>query len=74
MGHSAEAAPATLLSRPASRPWGSDADADLAEDRFKKRLADYRSDRRAPPAKWLLPGSCLAEVLAAAAGQARRRR
>ncbi len=43
--------------------WGSDADADLAEKRFRKRLSTYRSGRYAPPAKWLLPGSCLAEAL-----------
>jgi hypothetical protein len=43
--------------------WGSDADADLAEKRFQKRLSDHRSGHRAPPAKWRVPGSCLAEAL-----------
>jgi hypothetical protein len=38
------------------------ADAAKAEKRFSKRLSTYRSGHRAPPAKWLLPGSCLAEM------------
>jgi hypothetical protein len=45
---------------------GSDADAARAEKRFRKRLADYRARHRAPPEKWQLPGSRLAEVLARA--------
>ena len=44
-------------------PWGSDADADLAEQRFKKRLAAYRAGHRAAPEAWQRPGTCLAEVL-----------
>jgi hypothetical protein len=44
------------------RRWGSDADADLAEQRFKKRLSKYRAGLRAAAA-WLLPGSRLAEAL-----------
>jgi hypothetical protein len=48
---------------------GSDADADLAARRFKKRLADYRSGHRATPEAWRQPGTCLAEVLAAVAGR-----
>jgi hypothetical protein len=46
---------------------GSDADAAWAEKRFRKRLADYRARRHAPPAEWQVPGTRLAEVLAAAA-------
>jgi hypothetical protein len=49
------------------RQWGSDADADLAEQRFAVRLAAYRAGHVAPPAKWLRPGSCLAEALGAPA-------
>ncbi len=45
------------------RGWGSDADADLAEQRFKKRLAAYRAGHRAAPEAWQRPGTCLAEVL-----------
>ncbi len=45
------------------RGLGSDADAALAEKRFKTRLSTYRSGRYAPPAKWPLAGSCLAEAL-----------
>jgi hypothetical protein len=41
---------------------GSDADAALAEKRFRKRLDDHRAGHCAPPA-WLLPGSCLAAAL-----------
>jgi hypothetical protein len=48
-------------------PWGSDADADLAEKRFRQRLAHYRARRAAPPEAWLRRGSCLAEVLNAPA-------
>jgi hypothetical protein len=46
-----------------ARGWGSDADADLAEKRFTGRLCRYRAGHVAPPAEWLLPGSCLAEAL-----------
>jgi hypothetical protein len=45
---------------------GSDADADKAESRFKCRLAAYRARRAAPPVEWQVPGTRLAEVLAAA--------
>jgi hypothetical protein len=50
------------------RGWGSDADAALAEKRFKNRLCEYRSGTHVPPEAWLLPGSRLAEVLNAPAG------
>ncbi len=43
--------------------WGSDADADLAEQRFQKRVSRCRAGRGAPPEAWLLPGSRLAEAL-----------
>jgi hypothetical protein len=45
------------------RGWGSDADADLAEQRFRARRSRYRAGHAAPPEAWLLPGSCLAEAL-----------
>jgi hypothetical protein len=53
------------------RWWGSDADADKAEQRFSKRLAAYRAGLRATPAKWQVPGTCLAEVLNAPAVRGR---
>jgi hypothetical protein len=40
--------------------------------RFSARLVDYRSGRRAPPEEWRVPGTCLAEVLGAAAVRRRR--
>jgi hypothetical protein len=43
--------------------WGSDADADKAERRFKVQLSCYRTRRAAPPEEWQVPGSRLAEAL-----------
>ncbi len=57
-----------------ARGWGSDADADLAEKRFTDRLSRYRAGHAAPPAKWQVPGSCLAEVLNAPAVRGGKRR
>jgi hypothetical protein len=59
--HSRLSTPANTLRR--ARRSGSDADADLAEQRFKKRLSDYRGGHAAPPEAWRVPGKCLAEVL-----------
>jgi hypothetical protein len=55
-------------------PWGSDADADLAEKRFAKRLSRNRAGHAAPPEAWQVPGSCLAEVLNAPAVRGGHRR
>jgi hypothetical protein len=56
-----------LLIHGACARWLSTSTADKAERRFRQRLADYRAGHRAPPEEWRVPGTCLAEVLGAAA-------
>jgi hypothetical protein len=45
------------------RQLGSDADAALAEKRFRMQRSTYRAGRTAPPVEWQQPGSRLAEAL-----------